>query len=89
MLWSVPSCHMIILVSYVPCKVECYILRLIAVLGVWYDCCQCSTGIKPGVGDPENAGVIIYSTYTCVYMFVIFPGNLQSNFTWASLQLPS
>ena len=36
MLWSVPSCHMIILVSYVPCKVECYILRPIGVLGVWY-----------------------------------------------------
>jgi hypothetical protein len=27
---------MIILVSYVPLKVECYILRPIAVLGVWY-----------------------------------------------------
>jgi hypothetical protein len=27
---------MIILVSYVPCKVECYIFRLTAVLGFWY-----------------------------------------------------
>jgi len=27
---------MIILVLYVPCKVECYIVRLITVFGVWY-----------------------------------------------------
>jgi hypothetical protein len=89
-LWSMSSCCMINLVSYVLYKLECYILRRRTVLkfGMWWR--ECSTVIKPGVGRPENAGVVIYSTYifVCVCMFVTFPGNLQPNCTRASLQLP-